>query len=46
MGRTRRAAEKALGLSKATIWKRVKVIRRSISQYAVDNHLIKPTDKI
>lgn len=46
MGRTRRAAQKALGLSKATIWKRIKIIRKSISGYAENNHLIKRTDRI
>lgn len=46
MGRTRRAAQRALGLSKATIWKRVKIIKKVIKVYAENNHLIKPTDKI
>lgn len=46
MGRTRRAAQRALGLSKATVWKRIKIIRKSIGTYAENNHLIKPTDKI
>ena len=46
MGRTRRAAQRALGLSKATIWKRVKIIKKVIKVYAENNHLIKYVDKI
>ena len=46
MGRTRRAAQRALGLSKATIWKRIKIIKKVIKVYAENNHLIKYVDKI
>lgn len=46
MGRTRRAAQRALGLSKVTVWKRIKIIRREIAKYAKNNHLIKDVDKI
>lgn len=46
LGRTRRSAEKALGLSKATLWKRIKIIKKTVGSYAVDKHLIKNTDKI
>jgi len=46
MGRTRRTAQIALGLSKATIWKRIKIIRKVVGKYAETNHLIKPTVKI
>jgi len=46
LGKTRRSAQIALNLSKATIWKRVKIIRRTVAIYAKDKHMIVRTDKI
>lgn len=37
---TRRQAEKALGLSKATIWAKLKKIKATIYQYGKNNHLL------
>jgi len=39
-GNTRKEAEIATGLSKATIWKRIKEIRSQISPYLKNNRLI------
>jgi hypothetical protein len=46
LGKTRRSAQIALGLSKATIWKRIKIIKKSVAKYAMDKHLIDKVDKI
>jgi hypothetical protein len=43
---TRRQAEKAIGLSKATIWARLKKIKRTIYNDAKTNHLIEMIDKL
>jgi len=40
MGNTRRDAEVAVGLSKATIWKRIKNLKKEVEGYAKDRNLI------
>lgn len=46
LGRTRRSAERALGLSKATLWKRLKRVKQTVYKYAFNNHLVNTVDKI
>lgn len=43
---TRRQAEKAVGLSKATIWARIKKIKAIIYKDAKSKHLVKIIDKL
>lgn len=43
---TRRSAERALHLSKATIWSRLKKIKVILRGYAQANHLVKMIDKL
>jgi len=43
---TRRNAEKALGLSKATIWSKIKVIKSIIYKDAKSKRLVKTIDKL
>jgi hypothetical protein len=40
LGKTRKECQVAAGLSKATVWKRIKRIKAQIIPYAKDNHLL------
>lgn len=43
---TRRQAEKAMGLSKATIWSRLKKIKATLYKDAKSKHLVEKIDKL
>jgi hypothetical protein len=43
---TRRQAEKALGLSKVTIWSKLKQIKRILYKDAKSKHLVEMIDKL
>ena len=45
-GNTRKQAERALGLSKATIWSKIKVIKRTLYKDAKTKHLVEKIDKL
>lgn len=45
-GNTRKQAERAIGLSKATIWKRIKAMKVILRRYYESNHLIEKIDNI
>ena len=46
LGHTRRSAEQAIGLSKATIWKRIKRVRSILEDYGISNRLLKAIDNM
>lgn len=46
LGHTRKSAQQAIGLSKATVWKRIKHVKSVLADYGVSNHLLNAIDNM
>lgn len=46
LGHTRKSVQQAVGLSKATIWKRINRIKGILAQYGISNRLLDDTDNM